>query len=252
VVPLAWNERCIGYSIQNEGSRFVPPELAADLVRHAFETWTNADCDGAGPSIAVERQPDASCGVPVYNPRGGNANVIMFRDDGWPYVGAPETLGLATVTFDGDTGDIYDVDIELNTTDFTFTIGDTEVGFDLAATLQHETGHFFGISHSTFEDATMYFQPSEGSTAGRELSSDDADAICDAYPPDGSDSGASCRPFPRVFSGTCAGTVDTAREAPAAGGCSLARLRASPTTAGSLAWAGLAAVFVGMRRNFRK
>jgi hypothetical protein len=251
VVPLFWKERCIGYSIQRDGSRSVSPDVAKDLVKRAFDAWTNADCGGARPNIAVERQPDASCGVPVYNLYGGNANVIMFRDDGWPYLGASETLGLATLTFDGDTGEIYDVDIELNTTDFTFTTGDSDVGFDLAATLQHETGHFFGISHSVFEDATMYFTPTEGSTAGRELLFDDVDAICAAYPPEGSEPGARCSPFPHEFSGSCQGTPDRRPDAPARndGGCSVTAPWPARESFASLAW--VAAIFAIRRRAAR-
>jgi hypothetical protein len=248
VLPIAWNERCIGYSIQKDGSRSVSPDLAAELVQRAFDTWTNADCDGAGPAIAVKRQPDARCGVPVYNLRGGNANVVMFRDDGWPYLHASETLGLTTVTFDRDTGEIYDVDIELNTTDFTFTTGDSEVAFDLASTLQHETGHFFGISHSVLEGTTMYWTPDEGSTAGRELSFDDMDAICAAYPPEGSGPGPGCAPFPHEFTADCQQRPGTAPDAPARaeGGCSVTP-RPSRAWFGALAWAA-AAIFVSRRR----
>lgn len=251
VVPLAWTQRCIGYSIQKDGSRSVPPDLAADLVERAFAAWTNVDCGGERPSIAVERQPDVSCGVPVYNLHGGNANVIMFRDDGWPYPYAPETLGLATVTFDGDTGEILDVDIELNTTDFTFTTGDTDVGFDLASTLQHETGHFFGISHSVFEDATMYWTPTEASTAGRELLFDDVDAICDAYPPDGSDPGARCDAFPHEFTAGCAGTPEAAPSAQERdeSGCSVHPLRSSRDSFGWFLVAGVAAALCVTRRR---
>jgi hypothetical protein len=252
VVPLAWNERCIGYSIQKNGSRAVSPELAAELAQRAFDTWTSADCGGASPSIVVRQQPEASCGVPVYNLRGGNANVIMFRDDGWPYTHALETLGLATTTFDRDTGHIYDVDIEINTTDITFTTGDDHVVFDLAATLQHETGHFFGISHSSFEDATMYWTPSEGSTVGRELSADDVDAICAAYPPDGRGEDADCEPFPRVFSGECYGSVST-RDGPARdeSGCSTAPLVAARRPFGTLALACVAAALFASRWRAR-
>jgi hypothetical protein len=252
VLPLAWSERCIGFSIQKDGSRSVSPDVAADLVQRAFDAWTNADCDGARPNIAIERQPDARCGVPVYNLHGGNANVVMFRDDGWPYLNASETLGLATITFDGDTGEIYDVDIELNTTDFAFTTGDSNVGFDLASTLQHETGHFFGISHSAFKGTTMYWTPEEGSTAGRELSPDDVDAICAAYPSEGSAPGAGCEPFPHEFTAECQHVAPgTAPNAPVRGetGCSVA-LRPSHEAFGPLAWMA-AAILVGRRRARR-
>ncbi|HEX6277233.1 MAG TPA: matrixin family metalloprotease [Polyangiaceae bacterium] len=229
IVPLAWNARCIGYSMQRDGSSAVSVELAAELVSRAFDAWSGADCDGARPSIAVERQRDAICAVPEYNLKGGNANVIMFRDDGWPYPFADETLGLATLTFDQETGQLFDVDIEINTTDFTFTTGDDDVGFDLMSTIQHEVGHFFGVAHSQFHDSVMVPTPNEGSTAGRVLAEDDIAAICSVYPPDGASQETSCKPVPHDFSPQCAsdrrGASDA--EAEAGGGCSFAPRRAA-------------------------
>jgi hypothetical protein len=222
-VPLAWNAPCVGYSIQRDGSRSVSPELAAELVGRAFDAWTSVECAGALPSIALERQPDATCARPEYNLRGKNANVVMFRDDGWPYPFADETLGLATLTFDQRTGELLDVDIEINTSDFTFTTGDDDVGFDLLSTLQHEVGHFFGIGHSQFHDSVMVATPNEGSTAGRHLGADDVDAICAMYPPGSARPDAACTPAPHDFSPECGseqrGTSRLATES--GGGCSL-------------------------------
>ncbi|HEX6278151.1 MAG TPA: matrixin family metalloprotease [Polyangiaceae bacterium] len=176
----------------------------------------------------------------------------MFRDDGWPYRYAEDVLGLATVTFDVDTGEIYDVDIEINTTDFAFTTGDTTVGFDLGSTLQHETGHFFGISHSAFEDATMFATPHEGSTQGRRLSADDAEAICAVYPPESAISAHDCKPAPHPFSAECSGEVsDTSRDAGADVGCTLASTAKRSMPSGGLALAAfcLLSAFGHVRRN---
>jgi hypothetical protein len=209
--------------MQRDGSRFVSAELAAELVDRAFDAWTSADCGGSLPTIVVERQRDAACAVPEYNLRGGNANVILFRDDGWPYPFAAETLGLATLTFDQETGEIYDVDIEINTTDFTFTTGDDDVAFDLLSTLQHEVGHFFGVAHSEFHDSVMVATPEEGSTQGRTLARDDIDAICWMYPPERERPAASCAPVPHDFSPECGNDQrEASRAEPGAdGGCSV-------------------------------
>lgn len=101
----------------------------------------------------------------------------------------------------------------------------------------------------------MYWTPEEGSTAGRELSFDDVDAICAAYPPEGSGPGADCAPFPREFTADCQQrTPGTAPDAPTRddGGCSVTP-RPSREAFGPLALAGVAAaIFVSRRRALRR
>lgn len=203
-LPLAWRKPCVGYSIQRDDSRSISAALAGDLVTRAFDTWMSVDCGaGARPSIRLKRQPDVQCATADYNFTGGNANAIMFRDHGWPYETAQDALALTTMWFDIHTGEIFGSDIEINTTAFTFTTGDTDVTFDLLSTLQHETGHFLGLAHSPDEDATMFASPRHGSIAGRALSADDAAAICATYPPDATMLDETCEPAPRDFSSTC-------------------------------------------------
>ncbi|HEY3493028.1 MAG TPA: hypothetical protein VGK73_00005, partial [Polyangiaceae bacterium] len=141
-VPLFWRERCVGFSVASEGSRYFSPELTAELVSRAFETWQSAACSGSGPRIFVKRQPDALCARPEYNVDRnvdkGNANVVMFRDDDWPYPQLEDGLALTTLTYDVTTGEIYDADIEINTFGFEFSTSDDDVTYDLASTLQHE------------------------------------------------------------------------------------------------------------------
>lgn len=253
-VLLAWKERCIGYSIQRDGSKLIAADAAATLVGQAFDAWTNAPCGGGRPSIVVKRNPDASCASPEYNFESGNANVFMFRDDGWPYENADDILGVATLWYDVNTGEVFDVDVEINTTDYTFTTGDTDVGFDLLATLQHEAGHFLGLAHSQFDGSVMAPTPYEGSLQGRELSHDDIEAICRLYPPNDTPVDPACAPVPRNFSPDC--LKDQGKRAPDAegpddGGCSLAPVRGRPPE-GSMALVAGALVVAGVRRGRRR
>src|SRR5687768_12943640 len=71
----------------------------------------------------------------------GNANVVIFHDDEWPHPTLEFALALTTVTYDAETGEIYDADIEINTFGIEFTTSDTDVAYDLLTTLQYETGH---------------------------------------------------------------------------------------------------------------
>jgi hypothetical protein len=206
-IALRWKERCIGFSVQRDGSRSVSAELLAELVTEAFSVWGDAGCDAGRPHFLVKRQADAVCAGPEYNfdfnADKGNANVVMFRDDAWPYPTFESGLALTTVTYDAETGEIYDADIEINTFGTEFSTSDTDVTYDLLATIQHETGHFLGLAHSPDEDATMQAVPLYGTAARRALTADDVAAICDAYPPAEPVLEASCSPMPHDFSPYC-------------------------------------------------
>lgn len=158
-----------------------PTTLA--LVTRAFERWSAADCGGQPPSIAVRSTPrPASCDRPEHNRDHANANVWMFANDGWSY--ASNALAVTTVTFDADDGAILDTDVELNAAEMELTLGDAGVRYDLESIVQHESGHFLGISHSDVREATMYQRILKGTTDKRELHADDLDAVCAAYPPE--------------------------------------------------------------------
>jgi hypothetical protein len=226
-IALRWKERCVGFSVQSDGSRSFSAEVLADLVTRAFSAWGEADCAAGKPHVLVKRQADAVCAVPQYNfdftADKGNANVVMFRDDDWPYPAFESGLALTTVTYDAETGEIYDADIEINTFGTEFSTSDTDVTYDLLATIQHETGHFLGIAHSQERDATMQAIPSYGTTARRALTADDVAAVCDAYPPEEPALKASCSPMPHDFSPYCDHVLPPKASPDPADGCSTSR-----------------------------
>jgi hypothetical protein len=88
---------------------------------------------------------------------------------------------LTTVFFDGDTGEIYDANIEINSNLDDFSVGPPSGKDDLTAVLTHETGHFLGLSHSSVEQATMFASYMIGMST---LDTDDELAICASLPPD--------------------------------------------------------------------
>ena len=139
---------------------------------------------------------------------------IVFRDDKWPHSDSSNTLALTTVTFNPQTGEIYDADMEVNTYDQRVTLVDPVPpdGYDFASIMTHETGHFLGLAHSGDNRATMYANYTPGATAMRNLTADDVAGICEIYRPDGTravlDSkvtpGPQCDPTPRRgFTGEC-------------------------------------------------
>ncbi|HEU4407958.1 MAG TPA: matrixin family metalloprotease [Polyangiaceae bacterium] len=199
-VRLSWGARCVGFWLQRDGSRQIGVDAFDPIARAAFDAWTGADCGGGrGPSIEVSLQGRVACDKQEYNQDDGNANIIMFRDDVWPYTGADNTLALTTLTFNTDTGEVYDADMEINgTSRMRLTTSDTDVDKDLLSIVTHEAGHFLGIAHTQralHPDATMFASYDAGTITLRDLAQDDRDAICALYPA-GASRGA-CDPTPR-------------------------------------------------------
>lgn len=180
-VPLWWPTTCTQMTLAQAGSSQISAEAALGVAAQAFGAWTEVDCGGAGPSVSVQVGPLVACDQHEYN-ENGNANVLAFRDDGWPYDGASSILALTTVTYDVATGKILDADLEVNSAEVAFTTGDQGVKTDLLSVLTHEAGHFFGLAHSTVPGATMIAEYVPGDLQPRTLEADDAAAICAAYP----------------------------------------------------------------------
>lgn len=183
--------------MQKDASAQVSLAVATDIFEQAFQAWANVDCGGGKhPRIKAVNLGTVVCDAHEYNKQAGNANIILFQDEAWPHVGANTTLALTTVTYNVDTGEIYDADMELNSANVSFTVDDKIVKYDLASIAAHETGHFLGLSHSPETAATMYLDYAPGSSELRTLEADDIAAICAAYPP-GDPIPSSCDATPR-------------------------------------------------------
>jgi Matrixin len=128
-----------------------------------------------------------------------------------------DTLALTTATYNQDTGEIYDADMELNGWDdvvgalassgtnntakppdgwyFTCTAptntkcnnyGDSGCAYiDVQNTVTHETGHLVGFAHTPDSTSTMYAYSSPLDFAKRTLSPDDVAGLCAVYPAGG-------------------------------------------------------------------
>ena len=181
--PLAWPQGCTSFTmLEGQFLAGIPRQTSRRIVTEAFSRWTTADCGGATPSISVAPTTQLSrCARPDYDEDAGNANVWMFETKVWPY--HEDALAVTVVTFDYDTGAIVDADVELNAT-LKLTTQHDEVVYDLASIVQHESGHFLGLSHSSVREATMWRRVERGSTDARTLEADDTAAVCDAYPPE--------------------------------------------------------------------
>lgn len=193
---LWWNSSCVSYDAQADGSplRGITAKDVQNVVGLAFEPWLQANCGSGQPSMTVGTYGPVQCDEPENtDPNHPNqynrltekgANVVMFRDDGWPYPNSTDAYALTTVTFNPDTGEIFDADIEVNSADFNVTVDGT--GTDLQSILTHEVGHFLGMAHAATADmtATMREHWNGNGTDLRSLTADDEAGICDAYPPE--------------------------------------------------------------------
>lgn len=196
--PLFWDEACATFSVQQDGSplRGISFDTVDAIATEVFHSWTTAACNGGTPSIGIVPTGPVECDLPEYNttvevdgsviPPGPNANVIMFRDDTWPYPGGNRVIGQTTITFNPETGQIFDVDIEINSVHLNITTTDDpdEVGSDLHSVLAHEVGHFFGLAHTNVHSASLSENYDRGDLSFRTLHEDDEAGVCAAYPPE--------------------------------------------------------------------
>lgn len=224
--PLFWGKPCSTFSVQEEGSvlRNISYDTAQTIAGDVFQRWTSAGCEPGLPKIGVVSTGPVSCRHAEYNttqlvagavvPAGPNANVILFLDEAWPYPGTEGIIALTTVTFNANTGEIYDADIEVNSASNVLTTGDSagEVQTDLETVLVHEVGHFFGLEHSDVDGAAMFPEYDTGQLR-RGLSDDDEAGVCAIYPAgdDGENRECPADTEPRHgFSPDCGGDLKTA------------------------------------------
>lgn len=253
-LPLAWPSPCVSYSVNLNGSK--TQQITADdleaRLRVAYDNWQNVTCAsaaGAKPNISVVTFEQVECSEVRYNKASANQNVWMFRDDVWPHDDpANATIALTSVLFNPKTGDIYDVDVELNSAHFNFNpalnlpaLAQLSTA-DLQSVIQHESGHFLGLAHSDVMDSTMYASYA-GSSEMSSLEADDAAGLCATYPPAVTATVAgTCDATPRHgFATDCEGGGDDS------GICSIARVKGarSPLALGLLIALGTA----GLRRR---
>lgn len=197
---LYWNTACVSYAMNKFGTQNQKdqlPEQSRAVIKKTFEAWTDVDCpDGTVAKMAFEEREPVSCRRGEYNPDDPNINVVFFNDTNFKYRGIDGTLAKTSVTYNDKTGEIYDADIEINTSynEITITDDPAEIEYDLQAIMTHEVGHFIGIAHSPNPSAVMFASYSPGDTAQRTLHPDDVEAVCAIYP---STSTAACNTIPR-------------------------------------------------------
>jgi DNA-binding beta-propeller fold protein YncE len=197
--PLFWSSECVTFSIQKDAAPRAGIDYAAvkASVERAFDAWTSVDCNGKSPSLHLTLSDPVSCAASEYSKDHHNANIVVFREDEWPYEGGEDALGLTRVRFDPDNnvGELYDTDIEINAVSEPLSVGDPKADeVDLDSLLTHEMGHALGLGHSLDIGATMLAGYAKGSVAPRTLGDDDIAGVCSIYPPGRKPGATSCEP----------------------------------------------------------
>src|SRR5687768_13038912 len=94
---LYWKGACVTYAI-NESAAPASGISFADATRiidQGFATWSTSTCASGAPlGISVANLGGVSCSEVRYNSGSPNQNLIVFREDSWPYNDAANTLGL--------------------------------------------------------------------------------------------------------------------------------------------------------------
>lgn len=243
-IPLGWRRHCFGFGATEQGSTasgITAAETQATVL-DAITAWNSVTCGGVPPAISIVLQPRISCNVAEYNTAGPNASAVIWVDQEWDH--SPAIVALTTVTFAPSTGEILGGDIELNSEQFQFTVGDKGFGMDLQSTLTHELGHVLGLAHSYEPGATMRRVQMPGDTELRVLGPDDVQGLCNVYPPE--TILAPCDPN-FDFSPRCGGNV--------IGGCSMSSRAVALPRQGDLGqqWLGYGALGIwGLGRTRRR
>jgi len=201
---LFWPTSCLSYAANRLGTEAHDPADTLPIIRKTFEAWSDVQCpDGTTAAMRITEMDPIPCKRSEYNKNGPNVNVVLFQDAKWNYRGIDGTLAKTSVTYNDETGEIYDADIEVNTAfnEVTITDDPLNVEYDLQAILTHEVGHFIGIAHSPDPSAVMFASYSPGSLTQRRLHPDDVEAVCAIYP---AAEARACDAEPRNgFSPTC-------------------------------------------------
>ncbi|MBM4353762.1 MAG: matrixin family metalloprotease [Deltaproteobacteria bacterium] len=183
--PVAWPDCTtqISFSVDAGDIDGIESDGEQVAIADAFAAWNAVACApielkiaGYKPDLAAEVKDD-----------GPNENVVVFVNNGWSVDPIKETyIALTTLSYDPDTCELVDADIEFNAEHFEFSLcgeGEEEADRqDFRYVILHETGHVFGLNHSMDPLSIMFVQDSTcADDPGNGLVPDDEEGLCEVY-----------------------------------------------------------------------
>ena len=175
-VPTRWHQQCVPWKMSERVNNGLGWSETHALTTAAFETWDELE----GTYIRFEDQGTSSLDS-VSLDHGVGENIIIWHGDGqWPY--ALHVVGLTSLTYDTDTGQIMDADIEMNADLYRFAVDGDPEAYDAQQALTHEIGHLLGLDHSSNPEAVMFAESEPGETYKRVLQADDIEGLKFSHP----------------------------------------------------------------------
>lgn len=181
---VAWSTKMVSWVAHpSVFSAYDANQARADVLA-AFEAWSSTGCSDLQLVFAGEQDVQAG-----FRDGAVNTNAVVLLAASWPYQAG--AIAVTTTTYDTQTGQLIDADIEINGEDFTFIRADASCDpetrvMDLRNTLTHEAGHFIGLEHppstSTYDQTTMFASAPPCETQKQTLAQDDVDGVCFIYP----------------------------------------------------------------------
>jgi hypothetical protein len=169
----------------------------------SFQTWADVSCFSTPhtPFLVAQNKSTTNTTAAEFLYDQPNESIVVVRSGSeWSSLADHDSLALALtlIWHDKKTGEILDVDMELNGGAGTFTDCSSgcrtlSTNIDLQNTITHEAGHLLGLGHTDVRGATM--QPSttkSPETEKRSLEADDTKGYCALNLPAGPCAGSTC------------------------------------------------------------
>jgi hypothetical protein len=206
VPPLYWERGCMSYVFNSQTWKRIP--MGESFVRQTFkasyQSWADVQCGSTSkiPFLVSQASGTTETSKSEFLYDVPNESIVVVRTLAeWASLSDHDShaLALTLIWHDKKTGEILDVDMELNGGAGTFT--DCEKSkcsgsqIDLQNTVTHEAGHLLGLGHSKAAGSTMQASTTSGpEITKRTLETDDKNGYCSLMLPAGpcNQTSASC------------------------------------------------------------